>query len=187
MNCRDCLEILESAPSGSPDGSLAPGIREHLEQCASCRDEYAAMAALGRTLDAWKAPLPPTGLARRTSGILREAARFEQPAVPWWRKMALGVALPAAATAALVFAATLAVVNLSHIPETETASLAMRGGNAVEMTDQPQESITVWADFNNGVLTRVRNPGTRMMLSNAIADIVLDVSATNDESTRRNP
>ncbi len=174
MECRDCLENTEEYHAGRLDSPGVKQVQEHLNQCLKCREEYEAILAVNHELDAWEAPLPVRGLARRTNRLLREAAALEMPAVPWWRKMALGVGLPAAAAALLVFAATVALVGIGPRPAPDRLALENNGRTAA--VSAPPESLAVWNEFNNGVLARVQNPNSRLLLSNAIADIVLNGS-----------
>jgi hypothetical protein len=96
---------LGDALSGLLDGELgeaeAADARRHLERCAACRGELAAVDAARRAVRALPMLAPPPGL-------------FEVRRLPWWRGPAVG-------TVAAAAAAWLVVLGLGAGPDPRTA------------------------------------------------------------------
>ena len=70
------------------DPEKAPArVREHVEECADCRDELAKLKATVTLLDAWEAPEPSAYFMTRMEARMREE-RASAPAAWWARKVA---------------------------------------------------------------------------------------------------
>jgi hypothetical protein len=99
MNCTDVRARLPALLYGDLPSGEADQVRLHLGRCDSCRNEYAALADVGRLLDAVPAPAVTVDLA----GLYREAAARESRRLGRWRR----IAWAALATAAAVVLALL--------------------------------------------------------------------------------
>jgi hypothetical protein len=105
MNCADARARLAALLYGDlPDGE-ARDVRHHLGRCDSCRNEYAALADVGRLLDAVPAPAVTVDLA----GLYREAAARQSRRLRRWRRVAWA---SLAAAAAVVLTLLLSRVEL---------------------------------------------------------------------------
>lgn len=88
MNCTTCKSEL-------PDLLLDPGadtaskeriqLRAHLEACAECSAEFAALQRTFDLLDAWKAPEPSAYFDQKLAVLLREERA--KPAAGWLERM----------------------------------------------------------------------------------------------------
>lgn len=100
-NCEEVLARLPEVARGL-DGEDTRGVREHLEACATCREEWEVVALLA---EAGPAPVPPTLEARLQAAVRADAARGvvrrPRPFPAWRLAAAAGVAL-AIATPVLV-------------------------------------------------------------------------------------
>jgi hypothetical protein len=84
MNCKNCLSSLPNLllDAGAPSNAAA---REHLEACASCKEEFRSLKATFDLLDSWNAPEPSPYFDQKLSVRIRE----EQAAPPagWFERM----------------------------------------------------------------------------------------------------
>jgi hypothetical protein len=71
MNCKDCQSVFPDLllDPGAPSSAAA---RSHVESCAGCRQEFAALEATFALLDAWKAPEPSSYFDQKLAVRLRE-------------------------------------------------------------------------------------------------------------------
>jgi hypothetical protein len=71
MNCKDCQSVFPDLllDPGAPPSAAA---RSHVESCAGCRQEFAALEATFALLDAWEAPEPSSYFDQKLAVRLRE-------------------------------------------------------------------------------------------------------------------
>jgi hypothetical protein len=150
MNCTTCKAEL-------PDLLLDPGAsnaaaREHLDSCADCSAEFAALRRTFDLLDAWQAPEPSPYFDQKLAVLLREEQA--KPAAGWLERLharllfnterqfrpALAGAL---ALALVVGGGTFAGVKTFTHPEPVTASATVddlqildRNEQAIQQMDQ---------------------------------------------------
>ena len=103
------IDYLHNALPASADAT----VYAHLEQCAACRADYDAEAALSETLRAYAAreerEMPPTLKAEIWARIREEQPSVLSRLAAWWRP-AMGVPLAAALALAVYFG----VANFGH-------------------------------------------------------------------------
>lgn len=103
--CREWRELLGAYALGHLEGDERVGLEAHLEGCAGCREELAALTPVAQMLphaDPTRfgpAPLPPPELGRRIAATI--AAEREQTRQRERRRLFGGLALGGAATAAV--------------------------------------------------------------------------------------
>ena len=115
-------------------GAASPAARQHLESCAACRQELAALESTMLAMDEWQAPEPSPYFDVRMAALLREEKA--NPPAGWWERM----------RARLLYSSNL---HLRPIAAGALALLLMAGGGTavwLEQSSQPQrpaESATV--------------------------------------------
>ncbi len=80
MKCEAILPLFSDILEERLSGSLAQAVRAHLEQCASCRQEYASFAAATETLRALEVGPTPREHVAAVMAAIGEAGRDERPA-----------------------------------------------------------------------------------------------------------
>ncbi len=105
MNCADVRARLPALVYGDLPADVADDVRHHLGRCASCEEEYAAIAQLPGLLDAVPAPALAVDLPR----LYREAAERQARRLRRWRRVACAALAAAAAIVAVVFLSRLEV------------------------------------------------------------------------------
>src|SRR5215469_11688051 len=84
-------KICQNLKAALPDLLLDPAApankaaREHMESCASCREEFRQLQATFSLLDAWEAPEPSPYFDQKLAVMLREAQN-EAPA-GWFERL----------------------------------------------------------------------------------------------------
>jgi hypothetical protein len=96
MNCAEVQELLPALLYGDLEPAAKAGVESHLAQCATCREEQAALAATRQALGMLPAPTVRVDVAR----VYQHAAATQERAARRWRR--LTVALAAVAAAILV-------------------------------------------------------------------------------------
>jgi anti-sigma factor RsiW len=136
--CREWRELLGAYALGHLEGDERAGLEAHLDGCAGCREELAALAPVARMLphaDPARfelAPQPPPELGRRIAATIEgEKQRTEQLR----RRRALGGLAFGGATAAAVAAVLLLFVFGGSSPDAR---------QPVKFTDLP-EGISIYA------------------------------------------
>lgn len=178
MNCHEAHSKLDEYDSRTLNPDEHHAVSEHLLGCRDCVTELEALRTVTRALDQFSAPAPPPGLARRTCVALRELAEAEPPraapALPWFRRFLL----PAAAAAVVALVVGLAWLNIQLTSQESPGTPLPVAGTLTLIEPEP---LTLWADFNGQVLSKVKNPNTRMLLSNAFGEIVVEAEKENVE------
>jgi anti-sigma factor RsiW len=117
-NMMNCRKIEAHLPDLLLDPeSVKPAVREHLEACAHCQSELAALQATMNALDAWTAPEPSPYFDTKMQARLREAKEAEPEGV-WERlrsRMLFSMNFHMRTTAAAALAAVLAIGGGSAI------------------------------------------------------------------------
>lgn len=200
MNCSDVRVHLDDYDRGKLTGLLGRRISLHLNSCADCREEQAALRRVGRALDGYAAPDPPAGLARRANRVLQEVAameRAEPPASSRWPRLTATLGIAAAAMGALLFAVHTQLAFTPELPAASPAapaplgaSVAVSYGLAVGIPSEETEleRLAAWSDLNNNTLRHVPHAGARALLNQAYADVILNGEKEADherESTAR--
>ncbi len=86
MKCAIVHNHLSAYLDGEGPVKLRQEIAAHLETCAACRAELAALEKLENALASLSAPTPPDIAGRVIS-------RVKRPALPWWRALSLAACL----------------------------------------------------------------------------------------------
>jgi putative zinc finger protein len=106
--CREWRELLGAQALGQLEGEERAGLEAHLEGCADCRDELAALAPVARMLPHadparfGPAPQPPPELGQRVAATIEGERRRVQRRRRAFGGVALGGAAAAIAAAALL-------------------------------------------------------------------------------------
>ena len=139
------------------DGELSPNdardVDRHLETCAACAREYAALAAVHRSLsEKLMRHTAPDVLRARIRGALMEPTT-EKPAPsrerPWWRLVAAGVVI-AAMSSALTFAAVRGTTPDAATDELLASHLrSLQPGHLIDVASTNQHTVKPW--FNGRV------------------------------------
>jgi hypothetical protein len=84
MICQDCKSALPDLLL-DPAASSNAATRGHLESCAACKEEFAALEATFALLDTWQAPEPSAYFDQKLAVRLREAQA--EPAASWFEQL----------------------------------------------------------------------------------------------------
>ena len=116
------------------DEALAPARAAHLDTCAACREQAAALGAVLRDPAAAETPEPSPLCWDHLQARIRTAIDVEpRPAASWWRREGFGAVVPAAAAAALLVAVLAGVVQ--RATQEERAPAAQTAANAAVVPD----------------------------------------------------
>lgn len=125
MNCTDARARLPALLYGDLSADEASQVQAHLARCPSCQKESAALAQVGRLLDAVPAPAVAVDLPQ----LYREAAERRQRRLRRWRRVAV---------ASLAAAAVVLVVFLSRVEvRLDAHQLVLRWGAAPAPPEVP--------------------------------------------------
>ena len=111
------------------DEALAPARAAHLDRCAACREQAAALGAMLHHTAAAETPEPSPLFWDHLQARVRTAIDGEpRPAASWWRRESFAAVVPAAAAAALLVAVLTGVVQRAtqeeRTPAPQTAANA---------------------------------------------------------------
>jgi anti-sigma-K factor RskA len=155
---------------GTLPAADAARVREHLQTCAQCREEYAALAPAAAAIGLSAEAQPGDLLKARIMQAVRPPA--PRAAVSGWKRFGSPAYLVAAAC--LAFAVAIGAINLSligqlHDSKATIAELEMRaGGYAHVLSEQESELADLSSDkakryeVKNGQIVRV---GDRLYLA----------------------
>ena len=108
MKCEKLRQEFMEAVLGGPE-SVSPEMREHLQSCAGCSEEYASLQRTMALMDDWQAPEPSPYFSSRLRARLREEAAAAAPAwLAWLRRPVL------AGAAALLIATGVGLLEIGH-------------------------------------------------------------------------
>lgn len=110
MNCRKANNLISAYIDGELSGVEHIMVREHLDQCADCREEYDTLVSMKRTLASIKMQAPRTELPSQIMArIHAEAGASQSASLPRWeigippkRKLFYGAGLTAIALVAVL-------------------------------------------------------------------------------------
>jgi len=161
-NCKEIREaVLEAAISEQP---VRSELREHMEGCPGCRQEWESMRDTVALLNTWEAPEPSPFFDTKLNARLRaeaEAApsgwraRF-MAAVQNLREHPLGWRPLTAAALAVVMAAGVSIYQVTSHPSTTTQASAENGACAVvdlqdlDKNQQLLNQLSILDDSDNG-------------------------------------
>jgi hypothetical protein len=159
MNCTTCKSELPDLlfdPGADPASGQHIQLRAHLDACAECRAEFAALQHTFDLLDAWKAPDPSPYFDQKLAVLLREEQA--KPAAGWlerlhtrllfntgrqFRPMLAGALALAVVAGGGTFAGVSLLSHPAPIPATATASATVddlqildRNAQAIQQMDQ---------------------------------------------------
>src|SRR5262249_45500772 len=112
---------------------LSPGLREHLQGCASCADELASFQQTMNLLDEWQTPEPsPYFSSRLQARIREEAAKASVGWFGWMRR-------PMVATAAVALLAL--GVGLLESGHWDLGRVTMAGRDGIVRPTPPETAV----------------------------------------------
>ena len=164
-NCKEIREaVLEAAISEQP---VRSELREHMEGCPGCRQEWESMRDTVALLDTWEAPEPSPFFDTKLNARLRaeaEAAPLSwrdriRAAVFGLRERPLGWRPLTAAALAVAMAVGISIYQLNS-PRTTTTASADNGACAVvdlqdlDKNQQLLNDLTILDDSDNGDLAQ---------------------------------
>jgi hypothetical protein len=89
MNCKQAREYLLDVASGAPVADNA--LRTHVQACADCAKEVAALRRTMSLLDEWRAPEPSAYFSTRLRARLQEESAHRPGWIAWLRRPALAL------------------------------------------------------------------------------------------------
>ena len=135
-------------------GALDPGRAAHVESCASCRDQLAALRSVLHRAGSVEVPEPSPLFWEHMSARVRGAIAAEPaPAKSAWNWIGMRGLVPLAAAAALVIAVFSGVLMLRAVRDGNTAALVIDRTAASRVLPAParqdaapdEENAEVWA------------------------------------------
>lgn len=126
MRCDEIQRSLIEAADTGPSGAMPTEVARHLEACAACRAEAAALDALLRTLAADPVPEPPASYWAAAREDLRRRLGLRKMSFSGWSRLFAGRpwALAGAAAALLVAGAAALLVGPGSGPAGPTSEEA---------------------------------------------------------------
>jgi hypothetical protein len=160
-------------------------VEEHLESCATCREEIAALRDVRQDLQSWRVP-PHDTIWRPFVAV---------PVTPWWRQVP-GWALAAAAS--VMFAAGAAGGAMVHawLPSSaethvETAAVARtpKAVTASDLSDAEKRIVQLMRDELGGIDERVKlaarqTPAVTTVADRSLANEVHGLATSSDQQYR---
>ncbi len=177
MNCTDARAVLPLHVYGDLPPADAAALDAHLQGCAACRAEHAALRRVRGLLDA----VPPADAAVDPARIYREAALQDARRLRRWRRAALAAGAAAAALLALAVLPRLEA-------RVEAGQLVVRWGPAPAPTEQPPPAppapATVVRD-DPAAHRELRDVREQLrIVSELLQDLAADVHAGDDRRRR---
>ncbi|MGE0599730.1 MAG: anti-sigma factor [Dehalococcoidia bacterium] len=160
MNHDEVQELLADFALGLVDEPEAGLVRQHLEECAICRDDLQLFLEAGEALalSPDDIPLPPGARERIASGVAARIGPRPQPAqvsrqiiIGPWRNIALGTAAAVLLLAIGLTSVTIAWLNARDDVDRLEGQLAARAIELPLSGDGAEGTIYVAADFGSGV------------------------------------
>ena len=153
-------ELLLSYSARRLDAVRTAALEAHLASCGACREFRDSQSALWETLDRWEVRPVSLDFDRRLYKKIEE-----QQQLGWWarifgtaRPMFLRPALPLAATACLLLAATLIIDPPGRAPSPAAEAPQAR---EVEQMERTLDDLEMLQQFNLAApVTEVNNPRT---------------------------
>lgn len=152
MNKTICQNLKDALPDLllDPAAPANQAAREHMESCASCREEFRELQATFSLLDAWEAPEPSPYFDQKLSVLLREAQN-EAPA-GWFERLRTRLMFntgrqfrPALAGALalvlLVGGGTFADLSLGHHSSTPQVSATVNDLRIIDTNDKAFQTM----------------------------------------------
>jgi hypothetical protein len=147
MNCKQAREYLLDVASGAPIANNA--LQAHVQACADCAKEVAALRRTMSLLDEWKAPEPSPYFSTRLRARLQEESTQSTAWLAWLRRPALALAMIVLLVGAVLLFRS-GERSVQPVASTEPSSqvqIATQAGSAVGDLETLEQNQDLLANF----------------------------------------
>ena len=148
MKCENIREQFMEVVLSGPEAAL-PEVREHLRNCAACKEELASFKQTMALIDEWQAPEPSPYFSSRLRARVREEASVQPSGwLAWLRR-------PVAVTAAMVLVVVgVSLLEVGNLPDRNTLAAndgvirVNASGNAVSDLQYLDKNADLFSEFD---------------------------------------